>query len=65
MRSTSLLHESENQVSYDRRDRRMNDRVPLITGPEQLINLRLDLHSPTLKEACDNLGILPYECILK
>ena len=66
MRTQSLVHENDGHlVPYDRRDRRMNDRIPMVAGAQQLINLRLDLHSPTLKEACENLGILPQECKLR
>ena len=65
MRTSSLANETEGGGTYDRRGRATNDRVPLLYGVQQLYSLRLDLESPRFKTACDNLGILPQECVPK
>ena len=48
-----------------RKKRARNDLVPKIRNIDQLLNLRLDTSSDLFKQACENLGVLPEECILK
>ncbi len=49
---------------YNHKERRRNDRVPLLRGTQQLASLSLDIDSPLFRTACQNLGVLPSECVL-
>jgi len=47
-----------------RKERAKNDKISVLTDLKQLRNIELDLNSPRFKMACQNLGILPQQCIL-
>jgi len=42
-----------------------NDRIPPLMGIQQLYGLTLDMRSPRFLKACENLGILPEEAVLR
>ena len=56
---------SEKEHFVGNRTWRTNDKILPLKGIQQLGTLKLDVKSPTFRAACDNLGVLPEECLIK